>query len=191
MALPKAQSNDVVAVADPQQLATAAAAAGEDPQPSGWEMSLHMSGGANSNAVVGVRTVRMHKLADKEKFIRMSATADFSDDALSLWELYEKTVDLDKLSPPQSPLRLNIPMEDFTFTEYGSVDADKKLKLSELEKMEDDFPIRRKENPEPETPEKTRKFMQVLSLAISKYDADETQTQAPPKKQMKCAVVPQ
>jgi hypothetical protein len=154
-------------------------------------MSLHMSGGANSNAVVGVRTVRMHKLADKEKFLRMNATTDLdmiSEDALSLWELYEKTVDLDKLGPPQSPLRLNIPMEDFTFTEYGSVDADKKLKLSELEKMEDDFPIWRKEKtpektPEPETPEKTRKFMQVLSLAIGKYDVDETQTT--PKKQMK------
>ena len=152
-------------------------------------MSLHMSGGANSNAVGGVRTVRMHKLADKEKFRRMNATADFdmiSEDALSLWELYEKTVDLDKLGPPQSPLRLNIPMEDFTFTEYGSVDADKKLKLSELEKiLEDDFPMEKtpEKTPEPETPEKTRKFMQVLSLAIGKYDVDETQTT--PKKQMK------
>ena len=155
-------------------------------------MSLHMSGGANSNAVVGVRTVRMHKEKYIEKYRRMNATTDLdmrSEDALSLWELYEKTVDLDKLGPPQSPLRLNIPMEDFTFTEYGSVDADKKLKLSELEKiLEDDFPIWRKEKtpektPEPETPEKTRKFMQVLSLAIGKYDVDETQTT--PKKQMK------
>ena len=33
MALPSAQSNDVVAVADPQQLA---AAAGGDPEPAGW-----------------------------------------------------------------------------------------------------------------------------------------------------------
>ena len=41
----------------------------------------------------------------------------------------------------------------------------------------------RNETPEPETPEKTRKFMQVLSLAIGKYDVDETQTT--PKKQMK------
>ena len=161
-------------------------------------MSLHMSGGANSNAVVGVRTVRMHKEKYIEKYRRMNATTDLdmrSEDALSLWELYEKTVDLDKLGPPQSPLRLNLPMDDFTFTEYGAVDADKKLKLSELEKMEDDFQTWRKEKtPEktPETPEKiwrkeTRKLLQVsMTVSIGKYDVDETQT--PPEKQMKCAV---
>ena len=67
------------------------------------------------------------------------------------------------------PLRLCIPVEDFTFNEKV---ADTKLKLSvfsELEKMEDDFQTPRK---------KTRKFMQVpKTVSFGKYDVE---TQTPP-----------
>ena len=113
-----------------------------------------MSGGANSNsnAVVGVRTPRMHK----ERCRRMIANTDLdmiSADALSLWEQHEETVDLTVAH--RLPLRLCIPVEDFTFNERDEKVADMKLKLSvfsELEKMEDDFQTPRK---------KTSKFMQV------------------------------
>ena len=70
---------------------------------------------------VGVRAVKMHK----ERFLRW-ATTDLDmtpEDAVSQWEHYEKTLvdqkDRDQLGPPQSPLRLHIPMpavEDTTFT---------------------------------------------------------------------------
>jgi hypothetical protein len=213
-----------------------------------------MSGGANSNAVVGfrtrvsVRTVLMHR----EKFLVM-ATCDLAmsfEDALSKWEQYKTTVDRDQLGPPQSPLRLHIPMpavEDSTFTETeaehaqlnaqgppgapggppgsphipvedstdstdststeteaehaklnlpdkavgppvtiatmnlkvfitvdGDADTKVKLSVSNLEKMEDDFQTWSK---------KTRNFMQE-----SINDVDETLSQTPPKKQMKCNV---
>ena len=61
---------------------------------------------------VGVRAVKMHK----EKFLRL-ATTDLDmtpEDAVSQWEHYEKTLvdqkDRDQLGPPQSRLRLNIPV---------------------------------------------------------------------------------
>ena len=90
----------------------------------------HPLGVANSNAAAGfrsdfcawprvsVRTVLMHR----EQFLRM-ATCDLamsSEDALSKWgQHYCSTADRDQLGPPQSPLRLHIPMpavEDTTFT---------------------------------------------------------------------------
>ena len=89
-------------------------------------MSGRTSGGSGGT-VVGVRSCLMHM----EKFLAM-ATCDLAmsfEDALSQWKQYAKTVEHDQLGPPQSPLRLNIPLEDFTFTE-------KKLIKNIFEKME-------------------------------------------------------
>ena len=96
----------------------------------------------------GVRAVKMHK----EKFLRL-ATTDLDmtpEDALSQWEHYEKTLvdqkDRDKLGPPQSQLRLNVPVEDFTIgeteTEHAKIvmleSAKKKIKsMKEVEDMQD------------------------------------------------------
>ena len=55
-----------------------------------------------------------------------------------------------------------------------TMESDKTLTQSDLEKIEDDFQAWRK---------KTRKLMQA---SLSKYDVDETDT--PPEKQMKCGV---
>ena len=55
-----------------------------------------------------------------------------------------------------------------------TVDSLKTLKLSDIEKIEEDLQASRK---------KTREFMQE---PISKYNVDETDT--PPEKQMKCGV---
>ena len=97
---------------------------------------------------VGVRAVKMHK----ERFLRW-ATTDLDmtpEDAVSQWEHYEKTLvdqkDRDQLGPPQSRLRLNIPVEDFTIgeteTEHAKLvlleSAKKKIKsMKDVEDMQD------------------------------------------------------
>ena len=117
----------------------------------------HPLGVANSNAAAGfrsdfcawprvsVRTVLMHR----EQFLRM-ATCDLamsSEDALSKWgQHYCSAADRDQLGPPQSRLRLNIPVEDFTIgeteTEHAKLvlleSAKKKIKsMKDVEDMQD------------------------------------------------------
>lgn len=107
---------------------------------------------AASRTKVGVKAVKMHK----EKYLRL-AVNDLDmcpEDAEANWDNYEKVLvsekNRDMLGPPQSRLRLNIPVEDYTLGENEVEHAKrvvlesarKKIKaIGEIEQMQDRRPF--------------------------------------------------